>query len=109
MGVSHQPTKFPVQSLSTIDRSEDLYDFGLTHALESVTDMYIPSLHLYGTNISQPNKNDPRLLTSKRKKKEMTGVPRFEQSQNVERGYAAMPMCLPQASSLLNKMNDTVL
>lgn len=37
-----------------------MYDFGLTHALESVTDMYIPSLHLYGTNISQPNKNDPR-------------------------------------------------
>lgn len=60
MGVSHQPTKFPVQSLSTIDRSEDLYAFGLTHALGSVTDMYIPSLHLYGTNISQPNKNDPR-------------------------------------------------
>lgn len=48
-------------------------------------------------------------LTSKRKKKEMTGVPRFEQSQNVERGYAAMPMCLPQVSSPLNKMNDTVL
>lgn len=36
-------------------------------------------------------------------------MPRFEQSQNVERGYAAMPMCLPQASSLQNKMNDTVL
>lgn len=93
-----------------MDRSEDLYVFGLTHALESVTDMYIPSLHLYGTNISQPNKNDPRAAdVQTERKKEMTGVPRFEQSQNVERGYAAMPMCLPQASSPLNKMNDTVL
>lgn len=49
--------------------------------------MYIPSLHLYGTNISQPNKNDPRAADVQTEEKEMTGVPRFEQSQNVERGY----------------------
>lgn len=71
--------------------------------------MYIPSLHLYGTNISQPNKNDPRAADVQTEEKEMIGVPRFERSQSVERGYAAMPMCLPQASSPLNKMNDTVL
>lgn len=31
--------------------------------------MYIPSLHLYGTNISQPNKNDPRAADVQTKKK----------------------------------------
>lgn len=31
--------------------------------------MYIPSLHLYGTNISQPNKNDPRAADVQTEKK----------------------------------------